>query len=67
MQKLRPIVLCIMQHLPRIEAEHLQVIANDKVFYSEASVEVKQQIWEGDQSLFGDEVSPILNRFWIDL
>ena len=60
---LRPVVLCIMQHLPKIKQEYLTVIVDNKDLYAEASVEVKQQIWQDNQALFGDEVSPLLSKY----
>ena len=55
--------MCLMQHLPKINKEYLKVIIGDKELYKEAAVEVKQQIWQDHQSLFGDEVSPILTKY----
>lgn len=63
---LRPIIMCLMQQLPSISDQHLQVLVNDKDLYKEASIEVKQQIWMDNQSLFGDEVSPHFTSY-IDL
>ncbi|ESN96950.1 hypothetical protein HELRODRAFT_193409 [Helobdella robusta] len=60
---LRPVVMCLMQYLPKIKSEHLQIVVSNKELYDEAAVEVKQQIWEGDQSLFGEEVSPLLRSY----
>jgi len=31
--------------------------------YKAAPTEAKRQIWQGNQGLFGDEVSPILNAY----
>ncbi|ELU09957.1 hypothetical protein CAPTEDRAFT_189620, partial [Capitella teleta] len=62
-KSLRPVVLCIMQHLPKIKQEYLSVIVENKELYKESSVEVKQQIWQDNQALFGDEVSPLLSKY----
>lgn len=60
---LRPVVMCIMQHLPRIKPEYLSAVMADQDLYKEAAVEVKQQIWQDNQALFGDEVSPLLTKY----
>lgn len=31
--------------------------------YNDTDTEVKRQIWKDNQSLFGDEVSPLLNQY----
>lgn len=59
---LRPVVLCLMQHLPKIKHEYLNVIMTNRELYNEAAVEVRQQIWQDNQALFGDEVSPLLSE-----
>ncbi len=60
---LKPVVLGIMKYLPKIRPEYLQVVMDDVDLYKDADVEVKQQIWQDNQSLFGDEVSPLLSRY----
>ena len=55
--------MCILQHLPRIKQEYLKQILSDRTLYKEAAIEVKQQIWQDNQPLFGDEVSPILSKY----
>lgn len=62
-KSLRPVVMCIMQHLPKIKQEYLNVVIEDTDLYNEAAVEVKQQIWQDNQALFGDEVSPLLAKY----
>ena len=59
---LRPVVMSIMQTLPRINPQYLLTIMQDRELYREAPVEVKQHIWKDNQALFGDEVSPLLSR-----
>ena len=46
---LRPVIMCIMKHLPSIKTEYLDAILADKVLYNEAAVEVKQQLWQNNQ------------------
>jgi len=59
---LRPIVLCLMQHITDISDVHLSYVVENNDLYLEAAVEVKQQIWQNNQALFGDEISPLLSR-----
>jgi negative elongation factor B len=35
----------------------------DQELYNDANTEVKRQIWKDNQSLFGDEVSPLLSQY----
>ena len=38
-------------------------IERDPELYKAAPREAKRQIWQGNQALFGDEVSPIINSY----
>ncbi len=60
---MRPVVMCILKHMPKIKQEYLTQIVDDPELYKEAAVEVKQQIWQDNQALFGDEVSPLLIQY----
>lgn len=60
---LRPVVMCILKNLPKIRDSYLKQILDDKELYAEAATEVKRQIWEDNQALFGDEVSPLLSQY----
>ena len=62
-KNLRPVVMAILKHLPTIKDQYLSKILDDKELYSEAAVEVKRQIWQENQALFGDEVSPLLSQY----
>ena len=46
---LRPVIMCILKHLPSIKPDYLDAILADNTLYSEAAVEVKQQIWQNNQ------------------
>ena len=35
----------------------------DRELYNDTDTEVKRQIWRDNQSLFGDEVSPLLTQY----
>ncbi|CAG5119641.1 unnamed protein product, partial [Candidula unifasciata] len=60
---IRPIVMAIMKHLPKVKEEYLKHLLEDKELYNEAATEVKRQIWENNQALFGDEVQPLLAQY----
>jgi len=60
---IRPVVMSCMKHLPNIKDEYLRTILEDKELYKESSVEVKRQIWEQNQVLFGEEVQPMLVQY----
>lgn len=62
-KSIRPVVLCILKHLPVIKEHYLTAILEDKDLYSEAATEVKRQIWQDNQALFGDEVSPLFSQY----
>ncbi|XP_070532228.1 negative elongation factor B-like [Ptychodera flava] len=59
----QPIVMTLMKYLPQVPDKYLQVLVEDTELYKKASVEVKRQIWQDNQSLFGDEVSPLLSDY----
>ncbi|KAH3791938.1 negative elongation factor B-like [Dreissena polymorpha] len=60
---LRPVVMCMLKNLPKIKDNYLKEILEDKELYAESATEVKRQIWEDNQALFGDEVSPLLSQY----
>uniref|UniRef100_A0A1B0GLC0 Negative elongation factor b n=1 Tax=Lutzomyia longipalpis TaxID=7200 RepID=A0A1B0GLC0_LUTLO len=60
---LRPIVMCILRNTPHIDDKYLRVLVRDRELYSDTDTEVKRQIWRDNQSLFGDEVSPLLSQY----
>lgn len=60
---LRPIVMAILKNTPQIEDQYLKVLVRDRDLYNDADTEVKRQIWKDNQSLFGDEVSPLFSQY----
>ncbi|XP_045193418.2 negative elongation factor B-like [Mercenaria mercenaria] len=60
---LRPVIMNMLKNLPKIKDVYLKEILDDKELYSQAATEVKRQIWEENQALFGDEVSPLLSQY----
>lgn len=62
-KQLRPVVMCILRNTPHIDEKYLSVLVRDRELYSDTDTEVKRQIWKDNQSLFGDEVSPLLSQY----
>ncbi|KAK5642952.1 hypothetical protein RI129_009119 [Pyrocoelia pectoralis] len=60
---LRPIVMCILRNTAQIDDQYLKVLVRDRDLYNDTDTEVKRQIWKDNQSLFGDEVSPLLSQY----
>ncbi|RZC33458.1 negative elongation factor B [Asbolus verrucosus] len=60
---LRPIVMAILKNTPQIDDNYLKVLVRDRELYNDTDTEVKRQIWKDNQSLFGDEVSPLLSQY----
>ncbi|GFO06166.1 negative elongation factor b [Plakobranchus ocellatus] len=60
---IRPVCMAVMKHLPKVKEEYLKQLLEDKELYQEAATEVKRQIWENNQVLFGEEVQPLLAQY----
>ncbi|CAG0883204.1 unnamed protein product [Darwinula stevensoni] len=60
---LRPVVMTILKYMNQVPPQYLKVLVNDKELYNDCEIEVKRQIWQDNQSLFGDEVSPLLSQY----
>lgn len=60
---LRPVVMCILKNMDHVEDKYLKQLVSDKILYKECDVQVKRQIWQEHQSLFGDEVLPLLAQY----
>uniref|UniRef100_U5EZ47 Putative negative elongation factor b n=1 Tax=Corethrella appendiculata TaxID=1370023 RepID=U5EZ47_9DIPT len=60
---LRPVVMCILRNTPHIDDKYLRILVRDRELYLDTDTEVKRQIWRDNQSLFGDEVSPLLSQY----
>ena len=61
--QLRDVCLMIMQKLPKVDEKYLQHIADNPDLYAACPAEVKRQIWQTNQSLFGEAVSPLLDQY----
>lgn len=55
--------MTILKNISQIEDSYLKVLVRDKELYLDTDTEVKRQIWKDNQSLFGDEVSPLLSQY----
>ncbi|XP_031623093.1 negative elongation factor B [Contarinia nasturtii] len=60
---LRPVVMSILRNTSQIDDKYLRILVRDKELYMDTDTEVKRQIWRDNQSLFGDEVSPLLSQY----
>ncbi|XP_076344697.1 negative elongation factor B isoform X1 [Tachypleus tridentatus] len=60
---LRPVVMCILKNLDRVEDKYLKQLVADKELYEACDIQVKRQIWRENQALFGDKVSPLLSQY----
>ncbi|XP_033029572.1 negative elongation factor B-like [Lacerta agilis] len=63
---IQPVVMCVMQHLPKVPEKKLKLVMTDKDLYKACAMEVKRQIWRDNQALFGDEVSPLLKQYILE-
>lgn len=55
----KSVTICILQ----VPEKYLSLLTNDKQLYKSCPIEVKRQIWQKNQTLFGDEVLPLLSRY----
>lgn len=55
--------MAILKNTPQIDDHYLRVLVRDRELYNDTNTEVKRQIWKDNQSLFGDEVSPLLSQY----
>lgn len=62
-EELQTVCLHIMQKLPTVDAKYLSHIAENHDLYMACPLEVKRQIWQGNQGLFGEAVSPLLDQY----
>ncbi|XP_069465822.1 negative elongation factor B [Ambystoma mexicanum] len=66
MPSIQPVVMCVMKHLPKVPEKKLKLVMADKDLYKACAVEVKRQIWQDNQALYGDEVSPLLKQYILE-
>uniref|UniRef100_H3CEI5 Negative elongation factor complex member B n=1 Tax=Tetraodon nigroviridis TaxID=99883 RepID=H3CEI5_TETNG len=66
MPSIQPVVMQVLKHLPKVPEKKLKIVMADKELYKVCAVEVKRQIWQDNQALFGDEVSPLLKQYIVE-
>lgn len=66
MPSIQPVVMTVLKHLPKVPEKKLKMVMADKELYKVCAVEVKRQIWQDNQALFGDEVSPLLKQYIVE-
>ncbi|KAG7240015.1 hypothetical protein INR49_028022 [Caranx melampygus] len=59
MPSIQPVVM-------QVPEKKLKMVMADKELYKVCAVEVKRQIWQDNQALFGDEVSPLLKQYIVE-
>ena len=62
-KQLRPVVMAVLKNMIYIEDKYLRVLVRDKELYADCDIEIKRHLWRDNQSLFGDEVSPLLSQY----
>lgn len=62
-EQLRSVCLSIMEKLPSVDSKYLSHIADHHDLYTACPLEVKRQIWQSNQGLFGEAVSPLLDQY----
>jgi len=62
-KQLRPVVMAVLKNMVYIEDKYLRVLVRDKDLYADCDIEIKRHLWRDNQSLFGDEVSPLLSQY----
>lgn len=62
-KEIRPVVMAVLKNMSYIEDRYLRFLVRDKELYSDCDIEIKRHLWRDNQSLFGDEVSPLLSQY----
>lgn len=60
---LQPVVMAVLKNVNNLDGKILNMLISDKNIYRACDVSVKRQIWLDFQSMFGDEVSPLLQEY----
>lgn len=60
---LQPVVMAVLKNVNNLDGKILNMLISDKNIYKACDVSVKRQIWLDFQSMFGDEVSPLLQQY----
>ncbi|SPP78350.1 blast:Negative elongation factor B [Drosophila guanche] len=62
-KSLRLVVMAILRDKQHIDDKYLKILVRDWELYADTDTEVNRQIWRDNQSLFGDEVLPLLSQY----
>ena len=60
---LQPVVMAVLKNVNNLDGRILNMLISDSNIYNACDVSVKRQIWLDFQSMFGDEVSPLLQQY----
>jgi negative elongation factor B len=60
---LQPVIMTILKNLDHLDDKYIKELQSDRQLYSKCDVVVKRQIWQENQGLFGDEVSPLFSKY----
>lgn len=60
---LQSVVMAVLKNVSNLDGKILNMLVSDNNIYNACDVSVKRQIWLEHQSLFGDEVSPLLQQY----
>uniref|UniRef100_S4RJZ0 Negative elongation factor complex member B n=1 Tax=Petromyzon marinus TaxID=7757 RepID=S4RJZ0_PETMA len=63
MPSVQPVVMCLLKHIPKVPERYLKQVTSDPALYAACATEVKRQIWQENQALFGDEASPLFKQY----
>ncbi|KAH9404864.1 hypothetical protein TYRP_000696 [Tyrophagus putrescentiae] len=57
---LEPVCMALLKNIDVVEEKYLKLLYTEKKLYDKCDVSVKRHIWQEHQSMFGDEVTPLL-------
>lgn len=60
---IQPVAMACLKNLETIDDKYIELLKEDANLYAKLDVCVKRHIWEQYNSIFGDEVSPLLIRY----
>nr|CAB3232512.1 negative elongation factor B [Phallusia mammillata] len=60
---LLPVSMCLLKSLPKVTEKYITALTKDPQLYKACPIEVKRQIWQKNQTMFGDEVLPLLTQY----
>ena len=62
-KQLRTLAMPLLKNMCFIEDRYLRVLVRDKALYADCDIKIKRHLWRDNQSLFGDEVLPLLSQY----